>query len=256
MRRVRVVHHLHQSVCEQHACSFNIVLAGHEDQNVPFPLRHVDRDGLIHRGFHVILRVGLRKVRVHRKRAAGNAKDRGALEKSAELFRVHCRRRDDELEVRSLTDNALEDAKQNVGVDAPLVGFVHDHGGVFFELRIVQRFPQQNSVRHVLNLCLFAGRVLEPDRVSHVLAQLAADLVSDSFGDGNRGHPPRLRAANQAVAVKALFHQILRQLRGLARARLANDDDDLVVPDHPEELLATLENRQGTTLIEHFPRHI
>ena len=50
--------------------------------------------------------------------------------------------------------------------------------------------------------------------------------------------PPRLGVADQAVDATAELQAQLRELRALARPGLAGDDDDLVVADRRQQLVA------------------
>lgn len=49
------------------------------------------------------------------------------------------------------TRNARENTNEDVGVDAPLVRFVHDDDRVAGEQEIGGKFPQKNTVRHKLD---------------------------------------------------------------------------------------------------------
>ena len=56
-------------------------------------------------------------------------------------------------------------------MDGALVRLVQHDAGVAAHLGVDQRLPQQHTVRHVLDLCLRRGAVLEPDRVADLLTQ-------------------------------------------------------------------------------------
>ena len=70
------------------------------------------------------------------------------------------------------------------------------------------------------------------------------ELVGDALGDRARRDPPGLGVADQPVDAAAELEAQLRQLRALARSRLAGDDDDLVVADRREQLVAPGGDRQ------------
>ena len=61
---------------------------------------------------------------------------------------------------------------------------------------------------------------------------------------GARGDAARLGVADQAVEAAAEFEADLRQLRRLARAGLAADDDDLMLLDGCRDLGAARIDRQ------------
>ena len=61
-----------------------------------------------------------------------------------------------------------EQAKEHVGVERALVGLVHDDGAVVIQVRLPQRLPQQDAVRHVLDHCLLGRAVLEADGIAHL----------------------------------------------------------------------------------------
>ncbi len=92
---------------------------------------------------------------------------------------------------------------------------------------------EQHSVGEVFDLGLEGGDVLEADRVADGGAQLATRLVCDSGGDGDGGHPPGLRHGHGAAprAQQPALMDVLRDLRGLAAARLADEDGSVVPAD-------------------------
>ena len=63
-----------------------------------------------------------------------------------------------------------------------------------------QVFSHEHAVRHVLNHGRRARAVLEPNRVPDLLAQIAAELLGDSFSHGHRRNPPRLGTPDHACA--------------------------------------------------------
>ena len=72
----------------------------------------------------------------------------GALEEGAHLW-VDGSRGDDDPEVRALDEGGLEEAKQEVGVDAALVSLVDDDAGVLRKGRVLKAVVEQHVVRHV-----------------------------------------------------------------------------------------------------------
>jgi hypothetical protein len=109
------------------------------------------------------------------------------------------------------------------------VGLVEDDARVGAHVGVDQRLSQEEAVRHVLDLGLGTGAVLEADRVANLFAEPATNLFGDALGDRRRRDTTRLRAANLAAVGKALLGQELRHLRRLARSRLADDDQDIVL---------------------------
>ena len=65
----------------------------------------------------------------------------------------------------------FQQAEEDVGTDRPLVGLVQHDTAVAPHLGVDQRLSQQHTVRHVLDLGLGAGAVLETDGVAHLLTQ-------------------------------------------------------------------------------------
>ena len=78
--------------------------------------------------------------------------DRGVIKVGAKLFGVQRGGRDDDLQVGAEEGNVLDQAKQNVGVQGPLVRLVDHHARVRRQVGLVQKLAQQHSVRHVLRV--------------------------------------------------------------------------------------------------------
>ena len=75
-------------------------------------------------------------------------------------------------------------------------------------------------------------------------ADLGAQLLGDPLRHGAGGQAAGLRVADEAAHAEAELEAQLGQLRALARAGLAGDDDDLVVADRGEQRLAVGDDRQ------------
>jgi hypothetical protein len=88
--------------------------------------------------------------------------------------------------------------------------------------------------------CLVRGAVFKSNGVAHQVAQLGAHFLGDTLGDGHGGHTTRLRAPDAAPLGEAIFVEVLRELRRLARTRLSHDHDHVVLPDDAHQLLADL----------------
>ena len=110
--------------------------------------------------------------------------------------------------------------------------------------RVALDLREQDAVGHHLEQRLRPGGVGEPDREADVLAERRPDLLGDPLGDRARGDPAGLGVADEPGAAAARLEGELGQLGGLARAGGARDDDDLVVADQPDELLAAAGDRQ------------
>jgi hypothetical protein len=124
------------------------------------------------------------------------------------------------------------------------VRLVDDDRVVPGEQPVALDLGEQDAVGHELDQRGRADLVGEPHGVADRLADRGVELFRDPFGDGAGGDPARLRMADRAPDAAAEFEAHLGQLRRLPGPRLAGDDDDLVVPDGREELLARLAHRQ------------
>lgn len=71
---------------------------------------------------------------------------------------------------------------------------------------------------------------LSPQLLTHLLAQAHSLLLSHTLGNAHGGHAARLCAADLAALAEARLLEVLRHLRGLAAARLANHHQHLQQP--------------------------
>ena len=106
---------------------------------------------------------------------------------------------------------------------------------VVLEQRIGLRLGQQDAVGHQLDRRVAAQAVLEAHLEADHFAQRRLQFFGDALGHRAGGDAPRLRVADQPALARrrvelaaAQRQRDLGQLRGLARAGLAADDDDLV----------------------------
>ena len=144
-----------------------------------------------------------------------------------------------------MTRTDLDETKEDVGTKRPLVSFIDDDGRVLAQRWVGEEEPEQHAVRHVVEDCLVARRILESDRVADLGADPTADLLGDAGRDRHGGDTPRLGARNlHTVLGVATLVQVLRQLRRLARARLGRHNQHLVVGYRLQELLAEAKDRQ------------
>ena len=254
----------------------NLALAGQEHQHVAgaFAAQLVDRvDDRVHqvalglaRGLHAVAArraLGVldgRAVLGHRavahldriQPAAHLDHRRGPLvaaEMAREAVGVDRRRRDDQLQVRPLRQDLLQVAEQEVDVQAALVRLVDDQRVVRLQQRVGLRLGEQNAVRHQLDGRARREIVGEAHLVADHLAERRAEFLGDASAGRRRGEPARLRVADQARAARAEaaaeFEADLRQLGGLARARLAADDDNLVAGDRARDFVALARHGQA-----------
>ncbi len=154
---------------------------------------------------------------------------------SAEAAGVDRRARDDELQVGPLGQQPAQVAEQEVDVEAALVRLVDDDRVVAAQQAVVLDLGQQQAVGEQPHERLGAGLVLEAHRIADRGAKLDPELVGDPLCDRARGDPPRLRVGDRRAPE---LEADLRQLRRLARAGLARDDDDLVLADRRQQIVA------------------
>ena len=87
------------------AGDLDVLLAGHEDEDVALVLREVHLDGLLDGGVDVVLDVVLGVEDVDGEGAAGDGEAGDVAEEVGELLRVHRGRRDDQLQVGPAGDH-------------------------------------------------------------------------------------------------------------------------------------------------------
>ena len=121
---------------------------------------------------------------------------------------------------------------------------VEDDGVVAAQSAVALYLGEQDAVGHQFDQGAVARPIGEPDGVADDLAERGVQLVCDPLGDGACRQPPRLGVADHAANAPAQFHTDLGQLGRLSRTRLAGDHDDLVLADHPGDLVAALADRQ------------
>jgi len=182
---------------------------------------------------------------LHRVEAPRDLDDGGAPEGGGELFRVDRGGGDDDLEVPAPSQEGFQHAQDEIDVEAALVRLVDDDRVVLVEKGVGLGLHQEDAVRHDLDEPLGRGAVLEADLVAHRAAGLLAHLLGDALGHRDGGHPARLRAADPAVDAPASLEAHLGDLRGLARAGLAGDDDDGVFADGLDDVRPAGGDGQG-----------
>ena len=117
------------------------------------------------------------------------------------------------------------------------MSLIDDDGIVFGEGRIALHLGQQHAVGHQLDDGVRTRSIIEADLATHLATPGDIKLFSDTPGDGQRGHPPGLCAANHRPGTESGFQAHLRNLSRLARSGLTGDDHDLVSPDRSHDVL-------------------
>src|SRR5690606_5376902 len=144
----------------------------------------------------------------------------------------------------ALGQDLLEAAEDEVDVEAALVGLVDDDRVVGAQEPVVLELGEEDAVGHELDEAGVGDLVGEADLPAHGLSQRGAELLGDALGDGAGGDPAGLGVADQTAHAAAELEADLGDLRGLARAGLAGDDDDLVVADGLGDVVAALRDGQ------------
>ncbi len=121
---------------------------------------------------------------------------------------------------------------------------VDDQRVVGVQQPVALGFGEQDAVGHELDVGVGRQLVGEAHLEADGVAERGFQFLGDARGDGARGDAPRLRVADQAGDAALQLEADLGQLRGLARAGLAADDDDLVGGDGARDLLAPGDDRQ------------
>jgi hypothetical protein len=145
---------------------------------------------------------------------------------------------------RRLRQQLLQEAEQEVDVQAAFVRLVDDQRVVLLEPGVALRLGEQDAVGHQLDEGIGRTAVAETDLVADEAAGLALQLLGDARRRGAGGDPPRLRMADQAARAATELEADLRDLRRLAGAGLAADDDHLVLRDQRRDLVAAGVDRQ------------
>ena len=208
-------------------------------------------DGVADRVEQVAIRVGVRVVRVDdrpvahldREAAPGDLDDGGG-EVLGEALHVDRRRGDHDLEVGAAGEQLGQVAEDEVDVEAALVGLVDDQRVVLQQRAITRQLGEQDAIGHQLDQRVLADLVGEPDLPADGVAQLGGQLLGDAGGDGAGGQAAGLGVPDHAAHAAAQLQADLRDLRGLARARLAGDDHDLVLADRGGDVVAPRADRQ------------
>jgi hypothetical protein len=139
----------------------------------------------------------------------------------------------------------LEQAEEDICGKGALVCLVQDDDAVLLQQRVCHGLPQQHTISRKLDDGAGAGALLETDGVAHLLPQPHIHLVGHAAGHAHGGHSPRLGAHHLAPALAvARVGDELRDLGGLAAARLSHQDDGLAAVDHVDEVVLRLPHWQ------------
>lgn len=159
-----------QLFLDELACAFDILLASHEDQDVSWWLLDVDGDCLLHCRIHIIVHCCLLKVFLDWKDAARDEEDGRIAKEGRELLSVHGGRCDDDLDVPPLLRHLLQDTKEDISVEAPLMRLVHYDCRVHLQFRVIQALSEEHSICHVFDYGMAGRAILESDRIAHCAA--------------------------------------------------------------------------------------
>ena len=85
---------------------------------------------------------------------------------------------------------------------------------------------------------------------AHAAADRLPQFLRDASGQGARRKAPRLRMGDQPCDAATQFEAVLRQLRALAGARIAGDDEHLPMRQRLQDGLAPRRNRQFGIVLE------
>jgi len=240
--------------CEQFDGVADVLLGGHEDEHVPERSPALDFVHRGHGGLHVgggVFIAALIQGTVvdpHRVHAAGNLDHRGVVKGRGEFFRVDGGRGDDKLQVPPAAQHSAQQAENEIDVEAPLVGFIHDESVVGEQVPVPLGLGQQDSVGHDLDQGPVPGFLVEADLVAHRLARRLAQLLGDAARHGEGGDAPRLGAADHSIEAAACFQAELGQLGGLARAGFAGHDHHRMTADGIHDGLPVGADGQGRVI--------
>ena len=124
------------------------------------------------------------------------------------------------------------------------MGLVEDEGGVLLEIPVALGFGEQDAVGHELDPGGGAQALFEAHLIAHQVAQRHLQFLRHPPRHAGGRDPARLGAADPAAGVIAQgFRHHFRELRGLARAGLADDDDHLMLAHGRNDFLPVFHHR-------------
>ncbi len=134
---------------------------------------HCCDDAFVQRELLLVVFAGQRSVAyLDRIAAARHLDDRRAAEEVREALRIDRRGSDDDSQLRTLRQDALQHAEQKIDVEAALVRFINDERVIATQQSIVLKLAQQNAVGHQLHTTVGSGVISE------------ANLIADGAADG------------------------------------------------------------------------
>ena len=129
-------------------------------------------------------------------------------------------------------------------MEGALVCLVDYQAGITCKVGLSQKLSQKHTVRHVLNNGFFARAILKTNRVTNLVPHPDSHLRRYSRSHGHGSHSPRLSAADLTELGIAYLVEILRDLSSLARPCFCNHNQDLMVFDRRQEILAIGKDRE------------
>mmetsp|Transcript_8266 Transcript_8266/g.18466 ORF Transcript_8266/g.18466 Transcript_8266/m.18466 type:complete len:218 (-) Transcript_8266:58-711(-) len=199
-----------------------------------------------------VVALGLGRVKnLHRVEATRHLHQWRRVKVGLELASVEGGGHHDQLQIRPLLRNLLDEAEEDVSRQRALVSLVEDDRRVPLQQRVGHRLAKEHTVRHVLEHSLRPSHILEADRVSHLFAELNVHLLRHAFRDAHGSDAARLRARDHALAaVNAALEHHRGDLRGLATTSLSHKHDGLILLDQIEEGIPLLPHGEVLALLQ------
>jgi hypothetical protein len=171
--------------------------------------------------------------------------------KTRNAFDVQRRRGHDHLQIRASRQQALEHAHQQIDVQGAFMRLIDDDGVVAAQQRVGGQLRQQQTVGHQHQPRDLGNLIGEPDAKTDAASHRLTDFLGNACGQGARGQTPRLGMRDQRIEAASGLQTILGQLRALARARVAGDDQYLMRPQCLDNGVALRRDRQIGVVLEH-----
>ena len=239
---IRLANHIVHLQADSPASILNLLLTGKEEQDISLGLGGMNLQHGPYGGLEVVT-LGLGGIEdLDGEGTTRDGEQWGVVEVGLELLGIEGGRHDNDLEVFAAGGDLLEQGHEDIGREGTFVGFIENDAAVAGHVVVVHGLAQELTIGHVLEHGLGAGPVLETDAVTDFLAQLDIQLVRDTLGNRHGRHSSGLGTGDElAVRVGELVvEDVLGNLGGLSGTRLTDEDEDLGVVVHVEELLALL----------------
>ncbi len=194
-------------------------------------------------------RLGQRPIaRLDRIQPPGNLDHRRAFavvrKMLAEALRIQRGRSHDHFQIRPPGQQLLQVTQHEVDVQTALVRLIDDEGVVLAQQRVGLCLGQQNAVGHQLDVSLGRDAVGKAYLEADIPPQLGLQLLRNARRRGACGNAARLGVADQPRQATAEFETDFGQLRGLARAGFATDDDHLMLKNGSSDFFPSQGNWQ------------